>query len=52
MPKGKDPDDFVKQNGKSGLLKLLKGKEIIQTYIWNYYLNQIVKFEIFLLCLI
>ena len=41
MPKGKDPDDFVKQNGKSGLLKLLKRKEIIQTYIWNYYLNKI-----------
>ncbi len=41
MPKGKDPDDFVKQNGKSGLLKLLKGKEIIQTYIWNYHLNKI-----------
>ncbi len=41
MPKGKDPDDFVKQNGKSGLLKLLKRKEIIQTYIWNYHLNKI-----------
>ena len=41
MPKGKDPDDFVKQNGKSGLLKLLEGKEIIQTYIWNYHLNKI-----------
>ena len=41
MPKGEDPDDFVKQNGKSGLLKLLEGKEIIQTYIWNYHLNKI-----------
>ena len=41
MPKGDDPDDFVKQNGKTGLLKLLKGKEIIQTYIWNYHLNKI-----------
>ena len=41
MPKGEDPDDFVKQNGKTGLLKLLKGKEIIQTYIWNYHLNKI-----------
>ena len=41
MPKGEDPDDFVKQNGKTGLLKLLKGKEIIQAYIWNYHLNKI-----------
>ena len=41
MPKGKDPDDFVKLNGKSGFLKLLQEKEIIQTYIWNYYLNKI-----------
>ena len=41
MPKGKDPDDFVKLNGKSGFLKLLQEKEIIQTYIWNYHLNKI-----------
>jgi len=41
MPEGKDPDDYIKQNGKEGLLNLLKGKEIIQTYIWNYHLNKI-----------
>ena len=41
MPDGKDPDDYIKQNGKEGLLNLLKGKEIIQTYIWNYHLNKI-----------
>ena len=39
MPEGKDPDDFIKQNGKDGLLNLLKGKEIIQSFIWNYHLN-------------
>tara|TARA_B100001093_G_scaffold484474_1_gene517921 strand:- start:266 stop:1048 length:783 start_codon:yes stop_codon:yes gene_type:complete len=41
MPDGKDPDDYIKQNGKEGLLNLLKDKEIIQSYIWNYHLNQI-----------
>ena len=30
MPNNSDPDDFVKQNGKDGLLTLLKEKEIIQ----------------------
>ena len=41
MPEGKDPDDFIKQNGKDGLVSLLKDKQIIQTYIWNYHLNKI-----------
>ena len=27
MPEGKDPDDFIKENGKDGLLNLLKEKE-------------------------
>ena len=41
MPEGNDPDDFIKQNGKELFLSLLKEKQIIQTYIWNYYLNKI-----------
>ena len=41
MPDGKDPDDYIKQNGKNGLLNLLKEKDIIQSYIWNYHLNKI-----------
>jgi DNA primase len=41
MPEGKDPDDYVKQNGKEDLLRLLNGKQIIQSYIWNYYLGKI-----------
>ena len=41
MPDGKDPDDFIKQNGKDGLINLLKEKEIIQSFIWNYHLNKI-----------
>ena len=41
MPEGKDPDDYIKQNGKDGLLNLLEDKQIIQSYIWNYHLNKI-----------
>ena len=41
MPEGKDPDDYIKQNGKDGLLNLLKDKQIIQSYIWNYHLSKI-----------
>ena len=41
LPDGSDPDDFIKQNGKDGLINLLKEKEIIQSFIWNYYLNKI-----------
>ncbi len=41
LPEGKDPDDFIKQNGKESLLNLLKEKEIIQSFVWNFYLNKI-----------
>ena len=41
MPDGADPDDFIKQKGKDGLINLLKEKEIIQSFIWDYYLNKI-----------
>ena len=41
MPEGNDPDDYIKQNGKESFLSLLKQKQIIQTYIWNYHLSQI-----------
>ena len=43
MPEGKDPDDYIKEYGKTGLLDLLKKKEIIQSYIWNYQLDKINK---------
>ncbi len=43
LPEGKDPDDFIKQNGKDGMIKLLENKEIIQSFIWNCYLNKIDK---------
>ena len=41
MPDGQDPDDYIKQNGKNGLLALLKEKETIQNFIWNYQLSKI-----------
>ena len=43
MPEGKDPDDYIKESGKDGLINLLKKKEIIQSFIWNYNLSKIDK---------
>ena len=41
MPDGTDPDDYIKQKGKEGLINLLKEKEIIQSFIWNHHLSKI-----------
>ena len=41
LAEGQDPDDYIKQHGKSGLLNLIKQKEIIQSFIWNFHLNKI-----------
>ena len=41
MPEGTDPDDYIKKNGKTGLINLLKRKEIIESFIWNYHLSKI-----------
>ena len=41
MPKGEDPDDFIKKNGKDGFTEFLKSKKIIQSYIWDVYLSEI-----------
>ena len=41
MPDGADPDDYIKKEGKEGLINLLKEKEIIQSFIWNYHLGKI-----------
>ncbi len=41
MPEGVDPDDYIKKNGKENFLSFLKEKQIIQTYIWNFYLKKI-----------
>ncbi len=43
LPKGQDPDDFIKKNGKENFLSFLNSKKIIQNYIWEMYLNEIKK---------
>ena len=41
LEQGKDPDDIIKEVGKDGFLKLLQKKTIIQSFIWETYLNKI-----------
>ena len=41
LPKGEDPDDYVKKNGKDKFDQFLKSKKIIQTYIWDRYLSEV-----------
>jgi DNA primase len=41
MPKGEDPDDFIKKNGKEKFINFLKLRKIIQSYIWDSYLSEI-----------
>jgi DNA primase len=41
MPKGEDPDDFIKKNGKEKFNEFLKSKKIIQSYIWDSYLLEV-----------
>ena len=41
LPKGEDPDDFIKKNGKDKFLEFLKSKKIIQSYIWDVYLSKV-----------
>ena len=43
IPDGKDPDEFIRENSKELFIKLLEKKEIIQDFLWNYYLNKIDK---------
>ena len=41
LPKGEDPDDYVKKNGKDKFNDFLKQKKIIQSYIWDAYLSKV-----------
>ena len=41
LPKGEDPDDFIKKNGKEKFDEFLKTKKIIQSYIWSSYLSEV-----------
>jgi|TARA_B100001093_G_scaffold510308_1_gene575926 DNA primase len=39
LPKGEDPDDYIKKNGKEKFVEFLKSKKIIQSFIWDSYLS-------------
>jgi DNA primase len=41
MPKGEDPDDFIKKNGKNKFVDFIKSSKIIQSYIWDAYLSEV-----------
>ena len=41
LPKGEDPDDFIKKNGKEKFIEFLQSKKIIQSYIWETYLSEV-----------
>ncbi len=41
LEESKDPDDIIKEKGKSGFLKLLENKTIIQSFIWENNLNKV-----------
>jgi len=41
MPKGEDPDDVIKKNGKEKFIDFIKLKKIIQSYIWDSYLSKV-----------
>jgi DNA primase len=41
LHQGKDPDDIIKELGKEGFLKFLERKNIIQSFIWDSYVNKI-----------
>ena len=41
LHQGKDPDDIIKELGKEGFLKFLEKKNIIQSFIWDSYVNKI-----------
>ncbi len=41
LEQGKDPDDTVKELGKDGFVKFLNNKIVIQSFIWDAYVNKI-----------
>ena len=41
LDEGKDPDDIIKEKGKEGFKKILENKIIIQSFIWDIYVNKI-----------
>ena len=47
MPEGKDPDDLIKKKGKNIFIDVLKQKQIIQDFIWNYQITKVDKLNPF-----
>ena len=43
IPDGKDPDEFIRENGRELFIKFLEKKEIIQDFLWNCYFSKIDK---------
>ena len=41
MPEGKDPDDLIKKEGNYEFNDILKQKQIIQDFIWNYQMTKV-----------
>ena len=41
LDQGKDPDDVIKDLGKDGFEKFLENKSVIQSFIWDSYVNKI-----------
>ena len=41
LPKGEDPDDFIRKNGKEKFDQFLISKQIIQSFIWDRYLSEV-----------
>jgi DNA primase len=41
LPKGEDPDDYIKKNGKEKFNDFLNSKKIIQSYIWDVHIAEI-----------
>ena len=41
LPKGEDPDDFIKKNGKEKFKEFINTKKIIQSYIWDAHISEV-----------
>jgi DNA primase len=41
LPKGEDPDDYIKKNGKEKFNEFLNSKKIIQSYIWDVHIAEV-----------
>ena len=47
LPISYDPDDYIKEHGKENFESFLKGKKIIQNFIWDHHISKIDRFNPF-----